>query len=95
MGSAVDKLRDALTGVAMSEPTVPVVSNVDAQPHVDPEEMRQLLVRQVVSPVKWEDSMKFLLGEGYDSFYEIGPGRVLRGLLRRINRKIPCENVSC
>ena len=95
MDSAVGKLRDALAGVAMSKPTVPVVSNVDAQPHDDPEAMRQLLVRQVVSPVKWEDSMRFLLSEGYDSFYEIGPGRVLRGLLRRINRKIPCENVSC
>ncbi len=95
MDSAVDKLRNALVGVAMAKPTVPVVSNVDARPHDDPEEMRQLLVRQVISPVKWEDSMRFLLSEGYDSFYEIGPGRVLRGLLRRINRKIPCENVSC
>jgi [acyl-carrier-protein] S-malonyltransferase len=95
MDSAVGKLRDALAGVAMSQARIPVVSNVDAQPHNDPETMRQLLVRQVVSPVKWEGSMRHLLDEGFDSFYEIGPGRVLRGLLRRIDRKVSCENVSC
>ena len=95
MDSAVDRLRVALTAAPMSKPRIPVISNVDAQPHDDPETMRQLLVRQLNSPVRWEESMTYLLGEGYDSFYEIGPGRVLRGLLRRINRKISCENVSC
>jgi [acyl-carrier-protein] S-malonyltransferase len=95
MNPAVDRLRVALTDAPMSKPRIPVISNVDAQPHDDPETMRQLLVRQVNSPVRWEESMRYLLGEGYDSFYEIGPGRVLRGLLRRIDRKISCENVSC
>jgi [acyl-carrier-protein] S-malonyltransferase len=95
MDSAVDRLRVALADAPMSKPRIPVVSNVDAQPHDDPETMRQLLVRQIHSPVRWEESMQYLLDQGYDSFYEIGPGRVLRGLLRRINRKIACENVSC
>ena len=55
--------------------------------------MRQLLVQQVVSPVYWEDSIRYLMDQGHDEFYEVGPGRVLRGLLRRIDRKTPCHNV--
>jgi [acyl-carrier-protein] S-malonyltransferase len=78
----------------MKPPRIPVVSNVDAQPHEDPEQIRQLLIRQVISQVRWEDSMRYLLDEGAQHFHEIGPGRVLRGLLRRINRKVPCDNVS-
>jgi len=93
MQSAVERLAAALADMPMSRPRIPVVSNVDAVAHDDPEQIRELLVRQVVSPVLWEDSMRNLLGQGYDQFYEVGPGRVLRGLLRRIERKIPCQNV--
>lgn len=94
MRSAVDQLADALAEVPMKPPRIPVVSNVDARPHDDPEEIRQLLIQQVVSQVRWEDSMRYLLDQGAQHFYEIGPGRVLRGLLKRINRKVPCDNVS-
>ncbi len=93
MQSAVDKLAEALADVPMAPPKSPVISNVDARPHDDPEQIRELLVRQVVSPVQWEESMRFLLLNGHDTFYEVGPGRVLRGLLRRIDRKVTCENV--
>ena len=93
MQSAVEKLTAALANVPMSEPRIPVVSNVDAKPHSDPEEIRDLLIRQVVSPVYWEDSIRYLMDQGHDEFYEVGPGRVLRGLLRRIDRKTPCHNV--
>jgi [acyl-carrier-protein] S-malonyltransferase len=95
MDSATLRLADALAGIPMAKPRIPVISNVDACPHDDPEEIRQLLVRQVVSPVRWEESMARMLREGYDSFYELGPGRVLRGLLRRLDRKVSCENVEC
>ncbi|MCE9606066.1 MAG: ACP S-malonyltransferase [Planctomycetia bacterium] len=91
MQSAVEKLTDALGNVPLRKPRIPVVSNVDALPHDDPEEIRRLLIRQVVSPVRWEDSIRYLLAEGCDKFYEVGPGRVLRGLLKRIDRKIACE----
>ena len=84
----------AIAEVSLSRPRIPVISNVDAQPHDDPEEIRALLVRQVVEPVRWESSMRYLLDQGFDSFYEIGPGSVLKGLLKRINRKTPCENVG-
>ncbi len=93
MESAVAQLADALAEIPMRSPRIPVVSNVDARPHDDPEEIRQLLIQQVVSPVRWEDSMRFLLDSGVQRFYEVGPGRVLRGLLKRINRKIPCDGV--
>lgn len=94
MQAAVDQLATALAGVPLRKPRIPVVSNVDARPHDDPEEIRQLLPRQIVSPVRWENSMRWLLDQGFDRFYEIGPGRVLRGLLRRIDRKAVCENIG-
>lgn len=94
MHGAVEKLSAALASVTLRKPRIPVISNVDARPHDDPAEIRELLVRQVVSPVRWEDTMRLLLATEHEKFYEIGPGRVLRGLLRRIDRKIDCENVE-
>ncbi len=93
MQPAVERLSAALDDTEIREPRVPVVSNVDARPHTDPAEIRELLRRQVISPVRWEESMQWLLAEEITQFYEIGPGRVLRGLLRRINRKIACTNI--
>ncbi len=93
MKPADQRLAEAIAGIPMSKPRIPVVSNVDAKPHDDPEKIRELLVRQVLQPVRWEDSMRYLLQEGFDQFYEVGPGRVLRGLLRRIDRKISCQSV--
>lgn len=93
MQPAVERLAAALSQVEFRRPRVPVVSNVDAVPHDDPAEIRDLLIRQVVSPVRWEDSLRYMLAQGCDEFYEVGPGRVLRGLLKRIDRKIPCHGV--
>lgn len=87
------RLAEALADVRMHKPKIPVISNVDASAHDDVEEIRELLVRQVLSPVRWEDSLRALLAQGFDQFYEVGPGRVLLGLLRRIDRKIPCQSV--
>lgn len=93
MDSAVPQLAAALANVPMTAPKIPVVSNVDAHPHNDPEEIRRLLIKQTVSPVHWEDSMRSMIEQGFDQFYEVGPGRVLRGLLRRIDRKVSCQSV--
>lgn len=92
MKPADDQLDSALQQVEIRTPRIPVWSNVDARPHSDPTEVRQLLVRQVLQPVLWEDILRGLLAEGIDEFHEIGPGRVLAGLLKRINRKIVCRN---
>jgi [acyl-carrier-protein] S-malonyltransferase len=94
MQPAVEQLAEALADVPLRKPRIPVISNVDALAHDDPEQIRDLLIKQVVSPVLWEDSMRNLLEQGYNEFYEVGPGRVLRGLLRRIERKIPCQNIQ-
>jgi [acyl-carrier-protein] S-malonyltransferase len=93
MQSAVDRLAEALSNVEMRAPRIPVVSNVDAKAHHDPEEIRRLLTQQVVNPVRWEDSVGTMLDSGVGQFYEIGAGKVLRGLMRRINRKIPVTNI--
>ncbi len=94
MQPAVAKLAAALAGVPLKAPRIPVVSNVDARPHDDPEEIRELLLRQIVSPVLWEESMRYLLAERFDEFYEVGPGRVLRGLLKRIDRKAVAKGID-
>ncbi len=95
MEDAVEKLAAALAEVPLKQPRIPVISNVDARQHNDPEEIRDLLIKQVVSPVHWEASMRQLLADGFDQYYEIGPGRTMRGLLRRIDKKIKCENITC
>ena len=94
MHPADDILSEVLNGIDLKTPNIPVVSNVDAQPHHDPEDIRAILVKQVVQPVLWEISMQYLLEQGFDTFYEVGPGRVLRGLLRRIDRKAICHNIE-
>ncbi len=93
MQPADTQLAEVLAEVEFQPPRVPVYSNVDAEPHDKPEAIRKKLVEQVVSGVRWEDSMRRMLADGFDTFYEIGPGRVLTGLLKRIDRKTPCTNV--
>lgn len=94
MKPADEKLAAALAACQLQAARLPVWSNVDAAPHTDPGEIRALLVRQVLQPVLWEKTLRNLLAAGVVKFYEIGPGRVLAGLLKRIDRKIPCENVA-
>jgi [acyl-carrier-protein] S-malonyltransferase len=94
MQPADARLAEALTGAAISSPEIPVISNVDAKAHESEETIRENLVRQVVSPVLWEDSIRSMLAKGADEFYEIGPGRVLRGLLKRIDRKVVCHTIN-
>src|SRR5262249_34846136 len=93
MEPADEILASVLAGVEIQSPRVPVWSNVDARPHSDAEEIRGLLVRQVLQPVLWEQTMRNLLAEGCDRFYEIGPGTVLSGLLKRVLRKVDCRRV--
>ncbi len=94
MKPADARLAEALAGVKLQAPRIPVYSNVDAQPHSNPQEIGALLVRQVLNPVLWEDSMRNLLAAGADRCYEIGPGKVLRGLLKRVDRKVECQSVG-
>ncbi len=94
MKPADDRLAEALANVEIRPPRVPVWSNVDARPHSDPAEIRQLLVRQVVQPVLWEQTMRNLLAAGIERFFEIGPNRHLAGMLKRVLRKVDCQNIT-
>ena len=93
MQPAVERLTAALADVAFHPPRIPVVSNVDARPHTDPDEIRALLARQVVGVVEWNASMAYILSTGTRSIWEVGPGRVLRGLMKRIDRSVACSGV--
>ncbi|MFW6132790.1 MAG: ACP S-malonyltransferase [Planctomycetota bacterium] len=74
---------------------VEVIANVDARPYAGAVEVPDKLLRQLTSPIRWQESMEYALGQGARRFYEIGPGKVLRGLLRRIDRKADCTCVNC
>jgi [acyl-carrier-protein] S-malonyltransferase len=93
MKPADQTLAGALCGIGLEVCRIPVWSNVDARPHTKPEDFRTLLVRQVVEPVLWEKTMRNLLEDGVERFFEIGPGRVLTPLLKRIKRQAECQNV--
>jgi len=93
MKPADEILEKALSATPMKPARIPVISNVDAESHGEPDAIRSMLVRQILSPVLWEKSIRKLLDEGFDTFYEVGPGRVLRGLMKRIDRKVKCEGV--
>jgi len=84
MRPAADAMREALAGVTVNAPVVPVVANVEAGPVNDPAAIRDALVRQVTGTVRWRESVAFMAGQGVDSFYEVGAGKVLTGLVKRI-----------
>jgi len=94
MAPAAEKFTEAIQSVEFASPKVPVIANVDAQPAADGDEIRTKLIRQLTSPVRWQQSMENLLLQGVSSFFEIGPGRVLAGLMRRIDRNavVTCVN---
>ena len=87
MEPAIGALAEVLREAEMRSPRIPVVSNVDARPHDNVDELRELLEQQVSAPVQWEATMRYLLDQNVEHFCEVGPGRVLRGLLKRVHRK--------
>jgi [acyl-carrier-protein] S-malonyltransferase len=94
MRPADEALAAALAGVAIRPPRIPVWSNVDAKPHTDPAEIKDLLVKQVLTPVRWEETLRGMIADGTDRYYELGPGRHLAGMLKRVNRKADMRNIT-
>jgi [acyl-carrier-protein] S-malonyltransferase len=94
MLGAQEKLAAALSSVAIREPSVTVVHNVTALPSDGEGEIKDLLVRQVTSSVRWTESMQWLITQGFTRFIELGPGNVLSGLMKRINKDVEMLNVS-
>ncbi|MAE51698.1 MAG: [acyl-carrier-protein] S-malonyltransferase [Micavibrio sp.] len=94
MQPAADAMRDALAGANMKAPVVPVVANVNATATQDPEDIRDLLVAQVTGTVRWRESVIWMKDHGVEHMVELGAGKVLSGLVRRIDREIACESVG-
>lgn len=94
MASAQPKLRAALGAVKVVAPTLPVISNVTAQPHGGPAEIAERLVEQVTASVRWEASMRYLLAQGFTRFIELGPGTALSGFMKRIDKSVQMLNVA-
>ena len=90
MAPAAESMRDHLAGVDFSSPAIPVWSNVTARPHLvdDPEQMKQSLVEQITQPVRWSQSCEAMFSAGPSTCLELAPGKVLKGLMRRINREV-------
>jgi len=94
MTPAAEAMREALANVAMTAPAVPVVANVIVQPITDPQEIARRLVEQVTGRVRWRETVELFGANGVTTLYEIGSGKVLSGLARRINRDIATANVG-
>src|SRR5262249_37895479 len=94
MKPAQDRLESDLNAIKWQKPAYPVVCNVDADLVTDGLRARDTLVRQVTGSVKWDQSMRFLIAQGIETFIELGPGKVLCGLMRQIDRSKTCLNVG-
>jgi [acyl-carrier-protein] S-malonyltransferase len=97
MQPAAERLQAVLDGIAVADPQLPVISNVEAQPNRDGQRVKALLVTQVCAPVRWEESVVAMAGLGVTRFIEIGPGKVLSGLAKRIVKDTEvgnCENLA-
>jgi [acyl-carrier-protein] S-malonyltransferase len=94
MKPAQDRLANDLRSIKFQTPRIPVVCNVDAAPLEDGERSSDALLRQVTGSVKWDQSMRFLISQGVHTLVEVGPGKVLCGLMRQIDRSKTCLNVD-
>lgn len=97
MEYALEGLREGLAKATFNKPVCPVIANVDAAAHENPAEFAELLAKQLVSPVRWEDSMKYAVAQGAVRAVEVGAGKVLMGLMRQIDRAVsvtPVESVE-
>ena len=94
MQPAADVMAEALAGVEIAAPKVPVVANVRAAAVSDPAEIRALLVEQVTSSVRWRESVAWMAGQGVDEIWEIGAGKALSGMVKRIDRAVATRNIG-
>ncbi|MDQ0155981.1 ACP S-malonyltransferase [Robertmurraya andreesenii] len=94
MKPAADKFREVLDHLPIEKAKIPVISNVSAAEMSEPDEIKEKLIEQLYSPVQWEDSIKKMIDLGVDTFIEIGPGKVLSGLIKKIDRSVKIYSVS-
>lgn len=88
MQPAQEELAEAIAEAKFSTPVCPVYQNVDGKPHTDPEEIKANLIKQLTAPVRWTYDVEAMIADGADEFIELGPGAVLQGLVKKINREV-------
>ncbi|MEY8842191.1 ACP S-malonyltransferase, partial [Cribrihabitans sp. XS_ASV171] len=94
MQPAADAMAEALAGVEIKAPAVPLIANVRAEAVTDPETIRQLLVEQVTGAVRWRESVQYMAAQGVTEAWEIGAGKALSGMIRKIDRSIASQAVG-
>lgn len=94
MQPAADRLASIVDGITIKTPAIPVVSNVTARPHTDPASIKKLMLEQIYSSVRWCDSVEWMKTQGVTSYLECGPGKVLTGLVRRIDNQAVLTNIT-
>ncbi|MCF6410532.1 ACP S-malonyltransferase [Pseudalkalibacillus salsuginis] len=94
MKPAAEKMADVLDELTITNAEIPVVANVTAKPVTGADEIRSKLIEQIYSPVRWEETVRYLLDEGVDTFVEIGPGKVLSGLVKKVHRRATTVAIS-
>lgn len=94
MNPAKEKLKQVLSNTNIYDGRIPVYANVTAKPVMTIEEIKKYLFEQVTSPVRWEESINNMINDGIEEFYEIGPGKVLQGLVKRINPDVKCFSID-
>ncbi len=94
LAEAAEKLGKELEGVELKNPQIPYLTNVTAEPVVSADGIRELLAKQICSPVKWQQSVERMIADGVDCFIEIGPGKTLAGFMKRINKEVKVYNIQ-
>lgn len=94
MSGAAQRFSAILRYAYITSPKIPVISNVTALPETEPAQIRQNLTKQIDSPVLWEDSIRYIVSQGVNTFLEVGPGKVLKGILRRIDPALEVYNIE-
>lgn len=94
MQAAADQMASVLAEIQFLPPKIPVISNVTALPHADGDSIKALLVQQIIAPVRWYQSIETLRSKGVDKWIEVGPGRTLTGMMKKIDRRAAIENYS-
>lgn len=94
MAPAGEELKQAIEQTPFQTPLCPVYQNVDALPHTNPEEIKQLLIQQLTAPVRWTQIVQNMVADGFDSFVECGPGNVLQGLVKKVSKEVNTEGIN-
>ena len=91
---ASEALRLELDNINLKNPVINVIKNIDAKPYVDNDDMKDILAKHVINPVRFSDSIKYMIDNGVDTFVEVGPGKVLTGFVKKVDKDVKCININ-